>query len=246
VKLAFALAATVMFLSGTAFAAPGEAPYRATGSAPEWRLTIGDGLIRYVGDNGRTRITTRAPKPRISFAGEIYRARGIGINIVHARCTARDAAVYRDRVSVTVRGRTVQGCGGDIVDRPERPVPLPVAARHGPGVPALDDSAWTISSVDGIPAATARPTSIRFSNGRVEGNAGCNSFGGDYQQRGIMLQASHIISTRMACPGQGMQIEGKVFHILEGPAQVSFRSGETLVISTDGSSMTLSRERWAR
>jgi len=240
--LALALALTpALLLAGTAIAAPRGDGYRAVGTEPGWSLTIGHGQIRYVGDYGRTRITQRAPKPQIGFAGEMYTTRRLAINIVHARCSdGMSDRTYPDRVMVRIDGRkSVRGCGG-------APINMPIPPHHGPGVPALDQSAWTIASVNGLPATTARPTAIRFSNGRIEGNAGCNSFGGAYQQRGIMLQSSRIISTKMACPGPGMTIESKVLHILSGPAQLSFRSDDTLVVSAGGDSMTLSRQRWAR
>ncbi|MEO5866431.1 MAG: META domain-containing protein [Sphingomonas sp.] len=229
-KFAIALTAPVVLIASAAVAQ--QAPLSAHGERPDWQLTIGGGTIRYADHRGR--VVLRAPAPRIGFAGELYVARGMRINVVHGRCTINGAGLaYPMKVGVSWRGRTLWGCGGSPVDRP----PL----GHGPGVAALDGSAWTIASVDGAPAATARPTTIRFANGRVEGNAGCNSFGGTYEQRGAVLDAGQIISTKMACPGPGMEIERKVFGILEGPSQLSYRGSDTLEVSTAGSSMTLSR-----
>jgi heat shock protein HslJ len=235
VKIALTLIAPALLLAGTASAQ--DSPFRAQGVAPHWQVTIADGLIRY--QDGRDRVTLPAPTPIIGFAGEIYRAPGISINVVHTRCTiAGSALVYPDQVGVTWRGRTMRGCGGDPAGRP----PM----GRGPGSASLDGSAWSIASVDGVPVTTARPTSIRFSNGRVEGNAGCNSFGGLYAQRGPVLSASRIVATKMGCPGPEMQIEGRVLRILEEPATLAYRADGTLVLSAAASSMILSRERWAR
>src|ERR1700741_4593131 len=67
-KFALALCPALLLaapaLPAPALAAPGEAPYHAAGTEPGWTLTIDRGLIRYVGDYGKTRVTTAAPEAR--------------------------------------------------------------------------------------------------------------------------------------------------------------------------------------
>ena len=234
------IAAALMLGSATPALAQ-NAPYRAAGTEPFWSLTIDARTMKFEAPGHRS-VTVATPRVINGFAGEIYQTRRIGVNIVHTSCSdGMRERTFHDRVTVTVDGKRYEGCGGEATGTSGLP---PV--RHGPGVAALDGSAWRIVSVDGMPAATARPTSIRFSNGRVEGNAGCNGFGGAYRQAGVRLETTRIISTKMACVGPGMAIEGKVFTILSGPSQLAYNRDGTLTISGGGSRMTLARKRWAR
>jgi len=200
-KLALALAAPVLLLAGAAVAQGdgGGRVYRATGRMPDWTLQIDRGTIRYFGDNGRTRVVVPAPVARPSFNGMRYVTPRITVDLTYAPCRdGRSGNVYHDRVTVTVGLRTVRGCGGDRLVTPS----------------TLADTRWTIVRVDGRPVQAARPTSIRFSGSRIEGNAGCNSFGGDYRLDGDRLTADRVISTRMACPGAGMDVERSFFEAI--------------------------------
>lgn len=238
-KFSTVFAAALMIGAATPALAQ-DGPYRAAGTEPFWSLTIDARMMTFQAPGQRT-IEVATPRVINGFAGEIYQTRRMNVNVIHTSCTdGMSDRTYHDRVTVTLDGKRYEGCGG-MTAQPEFPTP-----RHGPGVAALDGSAWRIVSVDGIRVATARPTSIRFSNGRVEGNAGCNSFGGDYRQMGIRLETTRIISTKMACMGPGMRIEGKVFGILSGPSQLTYNRDATLTISGGGSRMILARKRWAR
>jgi heat shock protein HslJ len=240
-KFSTVFAAALMLGAATPALAQ-DAPYRATGTEPFWSLTIGARMMTFQAPGQRT-IEVATPKVIHGFAGEIYQTRRMNVNVIHSSCTdGMSGQTYHDRVTVMLDGKRYEGCGDMIPTVTQAPPPV----RQGPGVAALDGSAWRIVSVDGVRVATARPTSIRFSNGRVEGNAGCNSFGGAYRQAGIRLETTRIISTKMACIGPGMQIEGKVFGILTGPSQLTYNRDATLTISGGGSRMTLARKRWAR
>jgi heat shock protein HslJ len=219
-----------------------DAPYRAAGTEPFWSLTIDSRMMTFQAPGKRT-IEVATPRVINGFAGEIYQTRRMNVNVIHTSCTdGMSDRTWHDRVTVMLDGKRYEGCGGMTAADTQPPPPV----RQGPDVAALDGSAWRIVSVDGVRVATARPTSIRFSNGRVEGNAGCNSFGGDYRQAGIRLETMRIISTKMACVGPGMAIEGKVFGILTGPSQLTYNRDATLTVSGAGSRMTLARKRWAR
>jgi len=240
----FSCLATAALMLGCATPALAqEAPYRAAGTEPFWSLTIDARMMTFQAPGQRT-IEVATPRVIHGFAGEIYQTRRMNVNVIHTSCSdGMSDRTYHDRVTVMLDGKRYEGCGGmTAADNTQPPLP----PRHGPGVAALDGSAWRIVSVDGVRVATARPTSIRFSNNRVEGNAGCNSFGGEYRQIGVRLETTRIISTKMACVGPGMQIEGKVFRILSGPSQLTYNRDATLTISGGGGRMTLARKRWAR
>lgn len=82
-------------------------------------------------------------------------------------------------------------------------------------------------------------TSIKFdSNGRVSGNVGCNSFGGNYEVRGDKIAFSSIMSTLMYCEEKSTQ-EQAVLSILSDNVRLHMQlNGDTLTItSADGSSV---------
>ncbi len=86
------------------------------------------------------------------------------------------------------------------------------------------------------PAAAGVDTSIEFKDGRVNGNVGCNSFGGDYKVSGDQLSFGPIMSTMMACLNQSGDQEQGTLAVLKDTAKVSM-SGDTLTLtSADGKS----------
>ena len=222
-KLAAALALPALVLAMPASAR--SETYRAVGTEPGWTLTIERGWITYVGDYGKTKIRTKAPAARPSFNGRRYVTRRIIVDITRAPCSdGMSDRKFPERVSVTVGRRSVKGCGGD---------PVLDAAL-------LDGSHWTIATIDGRPVRTARATDVRFESDRIAGNAGCNSFGGSYRIERGSLSASRVISTKMACPGPGMAVEGKFLAIIAGPARIALRD-RTLTLSSARGNATLTR-----
>lgn len=212
---------SALLIAGTAVAEPREAPYRAIGTEPGWALTIQNGLIRYVGDYGRTKVTTSAPVPRPSFNGLRYVTPRITIDITHARCndgmSGRD---YPDSVMVTVGRRTVRGCGGEPIVAPAR-------------IPAIEGS-WQVEAIDGIPVRDGRPATIRFDDNRISGNTGCNGFGGSFRFERGLLTAGPLIATKMACLGPVMLQEQAILRLLGQPLSVSSNHAGKLVLSAGG------------
>jgi heat shock protein HslJ len=221
-KFAFVLATPALLLAGAASAQSARDVYRASGSMPDWNLQIDRGLIRYVGGRGRTRIIAPAPVARPSFNGLRYVTPRITIDVTYARCIDARGQAFHDRVTVTYGRRTVRGCGGE---------------RLAPPL-ALNGTRWMIASLDGRPVRTARTTDIRFTASRVQGNAGCNSFGGAYRLDGDRLSAGQVISTKMACVGPGMDIEGRFFDIIAN-AQVARSGADAITLRGQGGSVEL-------
>jgi heat shock protein HslJ len=87
--------------------------YHAVGTEPGWTLDIGGGSIIYIGDYGKTRITTRTPAPRATRNGRRYVTRRIIVDIKRSMCSdGMSDREYPERVTITVGRRTVRGCGG--------------------------------------------------------------------------------------------------------------------------------------
>lgn len=107
---------------------------------------------------------------------------------------------------------------------------------------------WRLDSY-GIPGNTtpAMPdvdTSIVFKeDGKIEGNVGCNGFGGDYTVDGNTITFGPIVSTLMFCEGPVGDQETTTLNVLV--ETVSYTTeGDTLTItSSDGSEViVLSRK----
>jgi len=220
-KIALALVAPALLPAGSAVAAPYDAPYHALGTEPGWSLSIDHGLIRYVGDYGRTRVTTTAPEARPSFNGRRYVTPRITVDITRAPCNdGMSDREFPERVMVTVGRRTVHGCGGDPIVAPAR-------------VPVIEGK-WLIETVDGHAIRGGRQASVSFADGRISGNGGCNGFGGSYRFARGTLTAGPLISTKMACLGPVMLEEQAIFQLLGQPLGVRSNRDGKLVLSAGG------------
>ena len=90
------------------------------------------------------------------------------------------------------------------------------------------------------PAAPEVDTSITFSeDGKVEGNVGCNGFGGDYTVDGNTITFGPIVSTLMFCEGPVGDQETTVLNVFVDT--VSFvMEGDTVTITfADGSAVVV-------
>lgn len=203
--------------------APGDAPapsrvYMALGTEPGWTLEITPERLNYAGDYGETVIRAANPGARPSFNGERYAADRLAVDITHSECSdGMSDRRYRDTVTVTADGKTVNGCGGPI---------LPPADLAGTN--------WTFVSIGGVPVAADRPTSLAFDAERMSGSAGCNRFGGSYAIKDGLLTAGPMMATLMACPGAEMTQEGAFLDMMKAPVGVTFPSDGTMILTGAG------------
>ena len=220
-KFALALSIPALLIAGTATAQQREVPYKAIGTEPGWALTIEKGLIRYVGDYGRTRVTTTAPVPRPSFNGLRYVTPRITIDVTRSRCSdGMSDRDYPDSVTVTVGRKTVRGCGGDPIVAPPR-------------APVIEGN-WEVQSIEGRPVRGPRAATISFSGNRINGNSGCNNFGGSFRfERGYLITGP-LMSTKMACMGPAMMQEQAITRLLGQRLSVSTNRDGKLVLSATG------------
>ena len=87
------------------------------------------------------------------------------------------------------------------------------------------------------PAAPDVETSIEFKDGQVNGNVGCNGFGGGYEVDGNTITFDQIVSTLMFCEGPVGDQETATLSVLQETATFAL-DGDTLTItSADGSSV---------
>jgi heat shock protein HslJ len=79
---------------------------------------------------------------------------------------------------------------------------------------------------------------IKFEDGQMNGNVGCNGFGGEYKLSGDQITFSGIMSTMMYCEETSMQEQG-VLSIFSDNTKLPIQlNGNTLTItSADGASV---------
>jgi len=104
----------------------------------------------------------------------------------------------------------------------------------------LDGTAWKLVTYrKNAPIPGTTPT-LAFEDGKVSGNASCNSFGGAYQVQGENIQFGELFLTAMACMNPEGIMEQEVdymqmlmqvtrFELKEGQLTLFFDAHETMV-----------------
>lgn len=120
---------------------------------------------------------------------------------------------------------------------------LLAACASGSTGPEISGTDWKLISYgpvgSQVQAAEGIDTSLKFgSDGRVSGNMGCNSFGGEYTQKDGQVTFGPLASTVMACQEPQMSQEGTAFAILTGSVDFTI-DGDVLTILDASSSNAL-------
>lgn len=122
--------------------------------------------------------------------------------------------------------------------------------RADPGEATVDVvGGWKLTSIAGAAVLPGMNPTLRFtSDGHVDGNGGCNGFGGDYARAGDTLTFSRMISTMIACtrPGltsaQVMGQEHRYLGALNGAMQASAPETNVLMLTAaDGETLRFER-----
>lgn len=92
---------------------------------------------------------------------------------------------------------------------------------------AYGDKAEPISAIEQVDSF------IKFADGQVTGNVGCNSFGGLYQLKGKTIIFEPIMSTEMYCE-RTMEQEAGVLAALRGSVTVELEGDLLTLTSEDG------------
>lgn len=94
------------------------------------------------------------------------------------------------------------------------------------------------------PAAPDVDTSITFTeDGKIEGNVGCNGFGGDYTVEGNTITFGAIVSTLMFCEGPVGDQETTTLNVLVETVSYTLEGDKLTITSSDGSTViVLSRK----
>lgn len=88
---------------------------------------------------------------------------------------------------------------------------LLLSACAGGSSAANLDGEWKLTALDGKAPLDGTQITITFKAGEISGNAGCNSYGGQYQVKDGKLTFSNLLSTLMACQDQGVMDQEQAY-----------------------------------
>jgi heat shock protein HslJ len=116
-----------------------------------------------------------------------------------------------------------------------------VLTACSPAKPNINGEWKLVSYGDAANSTPALPNvdaSIKFEDGQMSGNVGCNGFGGAYELSGDQIILSGIMSTLMYCEETSAQ-EQSVLAVFSDSVKLPFQlNGDTLtIISADGASV---------
>lgn len=118
--------------------------------------------------------------------------------------------------------------------------PAPATAAAPDLKSALWPSAWVATEIAGKPVVTGSEPTLTFdADGKVAGNGTCNRFAGPSTIEGGALKFGALISTKMACAGEGLnEQESAYFNALGTAEKATVASAGTLEITSTGGNVT--------
>ena len=92
---------------------------------------------------------------------------------------------------------------------------------------SLTDTTWILDSYQNTQGETVdalpdREVYIKFDGQNINGNAGCNFYGGTYTLSGDHIQIGALISTMMACADNGVMDQEAAYHGLLSQAELLY------------------------
>lgn len=104
---------------------------------------------------------------------------------------------------------------------------------------SLAGTNWKLASYGPKLAQTAAAVDIETNlaiaaDGKLSGNLGCNSMGGEYTVSGQTITFKNVYSTEMACSDPQMLQEGAALQVMQGTATFKVDGDTLTVTSTDG------------
>lgn len=219
-----AMAGTGAGLRGSRVAVPAGNAYFGLGNEPSWTVEITDEFINFH-DANRRQIRVPNPGARPSINGERYVTEQLTVDISHGACSdGMSDRRYADSVLVSANGRDYRGCGGQVLPPND-----------------LNNSQWRIISIDGqaLPPSPAgnerRAAEMRFADGRISANVGCNQLNGAYTADARRLTVTQLSSTRMACLEPAVQQrEQRIRELLGQSLALRFNGRGSMVLTGNG------------
>ncbi|HVU14967.1 MAG TPA: META domain-containing protein [Phototrophicaceae bacterium] len=152
--------------------------------------------------------------------------------------------------SITTAGSTVSPAqpiqpAQPVTQQPGASQPTPAATEvtTDPTMGGLAGKTWTLVSYGDPANPTAvlnngKALTLEFTQSGVNGNGGCNGFGGSFQYSGNSLTISNLIHTMMACTDQNLNDQENTYLTALSNAQSFTVSGDQLQITYDKGVLT--------
>lgn len=110
------------------------------------------------------------------------------------------------------------------------------------GMPTLSGTLWKIDEATGQKVASpegARAVHIQFdvTTKHVTGFSGCNTFNGRYEAHEGILKLGPLISTKMACVGEGDKIEFAILQALGKATGYTIKDQTLTLTDADGAAV---------
>ena len=180
----------------------------------------GDQEMTLLTNYGENRLAAPTPVPEATGDGKIYVANVDGKNLtvtISARlCTDTMSGMpHPNTVVVRLDDETLHGCGGE-----------PAALLRG--------AEWVVEDLNGGGIIDRSRVTLNFdADGRVFGNASCNTYNGGYVLTGEGLTLSRAATTMMACAPALMTQENRFFELLERVERFEIGADGALILHTD-------------
>lgn len=116
-----------------------------------------------------------------------------------------------------------------------------VLSACGPGTSQdpLAGTSWMLTSIGNQGVVPGSNVTLSFQDGRASGNAGCNSYGGEYQLKGDTLKIEQLVSTLMACADSSMMDQETTYlEFLRNAQRFELADGQLQIYRSDGEALT--------
>lgn len=111
------------------------------------------------------------------------------------------------------------------------------AADKTPGV-SLTGTRWVLTGLKTEPALPDTSVTIEFSNGRISGSDGCNSYGGSVIMKGSQIRVGEdIVSTLMACADPIMQQSSAFYEALKQSTTYKVNGQQLMLLDASGQTL---------
>ncbi|MFT9425438.1 MAG: META domain-containing protein [Acetobacter syzygii] len=213
--------------------------YEARGNEPFWNFSMAAGTLALTTPDG-PRLTRTVSHAYTRGHTRYYDAPDMTVTMTPTPCQdSMSGQQFTETVNITAQGRTLKGCGGNLVPPTQLNATRWIATeldghklKNGNFLPDSHDSA---TDENPNPAADMfTPTLDINESGKISGSDGCNRYAGGlvFGSNGTVSRAPQAgISTLMACPGAHDHV-ASVFNGLLKDVQSWRIEGGTLVLQT--------------
>ena len=107
----------------------------------------------------------------------------------------------------------------------------------------LEGTSWQLVDSASTPLVPDHNPTMSFQEGRVGGNASCNTYGGDYTLKGDTIEFGMMISTMMACAENGVMTQEQAYlAFLETAERFELRDGQLYLFNSSGDALVFEKQ----